>query len=185
MPPPAVIPQVQSRVGVLGAGKVRSRLPLSARCRSCSPADPAALQMSEAMIRGFIASGLFGPEDIMASVRSAERWQAMESLGVQPVGDALRGGAAEIAASCDTIILGVSWHRIHDSVKSSSCLTAPYMVQVKPQVLDHVLTALAPHVTPQHLIISIAAGVQLASIEGALPEGSHVVRLYSRLTLQL
>ena len=75
--------------------------------------------MSEAMIRGFIASNLFDPTNIMASVRSAERWQAMEGLGVQPVGDALRGGAEEIAASCDTIILGV---RLTPRPGEQSCL---------------------------------------------------------------
>ena len=65
------------------------------------------VQMSEALIRGFIASGICAPEDVIASVRSTARWQAMESLGVQPVGDALRGGAAEVAARSDTILLGV------------------------------------------------------------------------------
>ena len=69
--------------------------------------EPTCPQMSEALIRGFIASGICGPENVMASVRSSARWQAMKSLGVQPVGDALRGGAAEIAASCDIILLGV------------------------------------------------------------------------------
>ena len=64
--------------------------------------------MSEALIRGFIASGICAPEDVVASVRSTARWQAMESIGVQPVGDALRGGAAEVAARSDTILLGVS-----------------------------------------------------------------------------
>ena len=49
-------------------------------------------------------------------------------------------------------------------------------MQVKPQMLEPVLAALAPHVTPNHLILSIAAGVQLASIESALPEGTRVVR---------
>ena len=49
-------------------------------------------------------------------------------------------------------------------------------VQVKPQMFDGVLAALAPHVTPKHLIISIAAGIQLNSIESQLPEGAHVVR---------
>lgn len=49
-------------------------------------------------------------------------------------------------------------------------------IQVKPQYLDGVLEALQPHVTPNHLIVSIAAGVRLASLEAALPEGSRVVR---------
>lgn len=48
-------------------------------------------------------------------------------------------------------------------------------LQVKPQYLDGVLEALKPHVTPSHLIVSIAAGVKLASLESALPEGTRVV----------
>jgi hypothetical protein len=48
--------------------------------------------------------------------------------------------------------------------------------QVKPQYLDGVLEALQPHITPGHLIISIAAGVRLASLEANLPEGTRVVR---------
>ena len=79
------------------------------------------MQMSEALIRGFIASGICAPEDIIASVRSTARWQAMESLGVQPVGDALRGGAAEVAARSDTILLGVCTLQVlnfHPSARS-------------------------------------------------------------------
>ena len=39
-----------------------------------------------------------------------------------------------------------------------------------------VLKALAPHVTADHLIVSIAAGVRIHSIEELLPAGSKVVR---------
>ena len=39
------------------------------------------------------------------------------------------------------------------------------------------LQALAPHVTADHLIISIAAGVRIASIEELLPVASKVVRV--------
>jgi hypothetical protein len=49
-------------------------------------------------------------------------------------------------------------------------------MQVKPQLMDSVLEALRPHVGPQHLIVSIAAGVRLASLEANLPEGTRVVR---------
>lgn len=42
-----------------------------------------------------------------------------------------------------------------------------------------VLKALAPHITADHLIISIAAGVRIQSIEELLPSGSKVVRFES------
>lgn len=50
------------------------------------------------------------------------------------------------------------------------------VVQVKPQYLDSILDALKPHILPSHLVISIAAGIRVASLEAALPEGTRVVR---------
>ena len=67
-------------------------------------------------------------------------------------GDATLGGAAELAEAVDTIFLSV-----------------------KPQYLDRVLDSLKPHVKERHLIVSIAAGVRLASLEANLPEGTRVV----------
>jgi pyrroline-5-carboxylate reductase len=49
-------------------------------------------------------------------------------------------------------------------------------VQVKPQYLDGILEALRPHLLPSHLVISIAAGVKVASLEASLPEGTRLVR---------
>ena len=49
--------------------------------------------------------------------------------------------------------------------------------QVKPQYLDSILEALTPHLEPRHLLISIAAGVRIASLEANLPEGTRVVRV--------
>ena len=48
---------------------------------------------------------------------------------------------------------------------------------MKPQYLDSILEALRPHLEPRHLIISIAAGVRIASLEANLPEGTRVVRV--------
>jgi len=46
----------------------------------------------------------------------------------------------------------------------------PRPAQVKPQYLDSILEALKPHLAPRHLVISIAAGVRIASLEANLPE---------------
>ena len=62
--------------------------------------------MGEALIRGFVSSGVSTADRISASVRSAERKKAMGALGVLTVGNALEGGAADIAKS-DIIVLGV------------------------------------------------------------------------------
>jgi pyrroline-5-carboxylate reductase len=55
---------------------------------------------------------------------------------------------------------------------------APVLVlAVKPgQVLD-VLSEASSHFTPDHLLISIAAGVSLASLERELPAGARVIRV--------
>jgi pyrroline-5-carboxylate reductase len=60
---------------------------------------------------------------------------------------------------------------------TASLLTAIIWLQVKPQYLDGVLEALKPHVTPDHLVISICAGVRIASLERSLPQGARVVRV--------
>ena len=52
------------------------------------------------------------------------------------------------------------------------------LLAVKPQDIDVLLGALAPHVDPaRHLVVSVAAGVPTARIEAALPEGTPVVRV--------
>lgn len=105
-------------------------------------------------------------------------------------GDATLGGAAEVAAASDIIFIGVSLRRmsivnavprlgvaiaLHWKV-FKSIAQCSFDAQVKPQYLDGILEALRPHVTSQHLIISIAAGVRIASLEANLPEGTRVVR---------
>lgn len=111
-------------------------------------------QMGEALIRGFCKSGVSSVEQISASVRSFERQRALSSLGLRVYGNALEGGAADIAANSEIIFLGV-----------------------KPQYLDTILEALKPHILPSHLIISIAAGIRVATLEAALPEGTRVMRV--------
>ena len=54
---------------------------------------------------------------------------------------------------------------------------------MKPQYLDSILDALKPHILPSHLIISIAAGIRVASLEAALPEGTRVVSSCSQKLL--
>ncbi|MEU2347205.1 pyrroline-5-carboxylate reductase [Modestobacter sp. NPDC049651] len=51
------------------------------------------------------------------------------------------------------------------------------LLAVKPQDIDTLLGLLAPHVTPDHLVVSVAAGVPSSRIEAALPAGVPVVRV--------
>ena len=66
------------------------------------------MQMGEALIRGFVSSGVSTADKLSASVRSSTRASVMRSLGVTVFGNALEGGAADIAAS-DIVVLGVGF----------------------------------------------------------------------------
>jgi len=50
------------------------------------------------------------------------------------------------------------------------------ILAVKPKMIPYVLDELKPWVTPDHLLISFAAGVTINSIEKKLPENTRVVR---------
>ncbi len=60
----------------------------------------------------------------------------------------------------------------HALVKESDIV----VIAVKPQVIDRVLDALAGDLRPEHLVISVAAGVPIKAIEGRLPPKTRVVR---------
>lgn len=51
------------------------------------------------------------------------------------------------------------------------------LVAVKPHQVADVLSEVRGAVTSEHLVVSIAAGVTLARLQGALPEGTRVVRV--------
>lgn len=111
--------ELRDRIGFVGAGQVRGRpdmkgkkcktvscvttLPSNALLQACTTF----VQMGEALIRGFIATGVSKAENISASVRSTERQQALEGLGISVYGDALQDGAASIAKNSDIIFLAV------------------------------------------------------------------------------
>jgi len=129
---PGGSPPLKSRIGIIGVG-----------------------QMSEALLRGFLSSGVSTPGRISASVTSVERMELLSSLGVGNIfEDACAGGAEGVARCSDVIMLGV-----------------------KPQSMPAVLEALAPHVESRHLVLSIAAGIRLATLERALGQGVRVVRV--------
>lgn len=110
--------------------------------------------MGEALIRGILQAGLYGPKQICAADANGARLEALGAeLGI--------GTAADNAAAikgADTILLAV-----------------------KPQVLPDVLVGLAGHVKAGQLVISIAAGVSLATIEGKMPAGLGVIRAMPNL----
>lgn len=53
------------------------------------------------------------------------------------------------------------------------------MLAVKPPIVETVIRDISEYVTPKHLMISIAAGITLESMENLLPKKTRVVRVMS------
>ena len=96
--------------------------------------------MGGAIIRGLLAGGLVPRENLIYYDPDPARQAQMDELGV--------------AAALD----------------NAEVMHAPVVVlAVKPQVMPAVLAGVKEFARPWHLIISIAAGVPLAVLEGGLP----------------
>lgn len=104
-------------------------------------------KMGEAIMSGLLASGV-DAQDIMVVEKVADRCDyLLDTYGV------VISDLETAAARADNVIIAV-----------------------KPQGFDEVLTALRPHLRPDAIVISIAAGKTLATMERLLP-GAHCVRV--------
>lgn len=109
--------------------------------------------MGEALLRGILRAGLYAPAAVAASDVNAARLQALAAeLGIQAAAD----NPAAVAGA-ETVLLAV-----------------------KPQILPAVLDDLGKHVSAGQLVISIAAGVSLATLQGKLA-GVPLVRAMPNL----
>jgi pyrroline-5-carboxylate reductase len=98
--------------------------------------------MAEAMIKGIINTGLYTADEIIASeVYGPRRKYAADTLGID-----VHEGNGIIAESTKFIVLSV-----------------------KPQQIGEVLASIKGNLTKDHLIMSIAAGVTLATLESNAP----------------
>ncbi|XP_072245011.1 pyrroline-5-carboxylate reductase 3 isoform X1 [Leuresthes tenuis] len=61
------------------------------------------------------------------------------------------------------------------------CGSDVVFVAVKPHLVPLIVREISPHVTDRHVIVSVAAGVTLATLEELLPESSVVIRLMPNL----
>ncbi|XP_029004038.1 pyrroline-5-carboxylate reductase 3 isoform X2 [Betta splendens] len=61
------------------------------------------------------------------------------------------------------------------------CGSDVVFVAVKPHLVPPVLNEVSPHVTDRHVVVSVAAGVTLATLEELLPENSVAIRLMPNL----
>lgn len=115
-------------------------------------------QLGGALLRGLARSGTVPPERIVATDPRADHLATLEAE--HGIGTSTDNRAA--IADADVVILGV-----------------------KPQVLPAVLPDVADSLRAGALVISLAAGVTLATLEGGLPEGTPVVRVMSNTPVQV
>ena len=107
-------------------------------------------KMATALAQGFIRANLVAPARLIGS-DVAEGARAAFSRAT---------GATTTTRNCDVL-------------KAADVA----VLAVKPDQVQGVLAEIRDRATPSHVILSIAAGVTLARLEGALPEGTRVVRV--------
>jgi len=107
-------------------------------------------KMASALARGFIHAGLATADSIIAS----DPYEAARDSIAREAGIKTATATADVLNFANVILLAV-----------------------KPDQINDVLKEARPHFTEKHLLISIAAGVTLARMESALPEGARVVRV--------
>ena len=106
--------------------------------------------MGEALIKGFLRALLVEPGNIFTFDVSDDRLRHLKAA----YGVTVCSGVGEAARAGDILFLAV-----------------------KPQSMKEVLEEVNPHLSHRPLVISIAAGITLSTIEAALPEGTPVVRV--------
>ena len=106
-------------------------------------------KMASALIQGMIRAGVTVPSRIATFDPVPSASQAMAALGVR-----LCETNREVARTCDVLVLAV-----------------------KPQTMPTVLAELQPDVSADHLVISIAAGVPMATLAAGLGPEPRLARV--------
>lgn len=107
-------------------------------------------KMATALVRGMIAAGAAAPSSIRA-------------------GDPLASARSALAESCGIVVCDSN----HDVLECSDVI----VLAVKPQNMDELLAELQPDIRPDHLVISIAAGVTLDRIASFLGPDCRLARV--------
>jgi pyrroline-5-carboxylate reductase len=113
-------------------------------------------KMGEALVSGLIRSGGRSPDEIMVTARREERVREL----------AERNGVAATLSNPEA----VEW-------------AETVVLTVKPQDIEALLGQVAEHVTPEHLVVSFAAGVRTSFVEKHLASGVPVVRVMSNVAV--
>lgn len=107
-------------------------------------------KMATALALGLIKAGLVSPERIVASdVNADARAHFTEATG-----------AVTTTANAQVVEQ-----------------TRVLFVAVKPGQVAELLSQIRPFIQPDHLVVSIAAGIKLEQLEALLPEGTRVIRV--------
>jgi pyrroline-5-carboxylate reductase len=108
-------------------------------------------KMGEALASGLLRAGVVSPVEIIAAARRADRAQQLrDTYGIDVL------PASQAAAKAQTLVIAV-----------------------KPQDMDALLAEISPVVTPNQLVISVAAGITTAFIGRRLGGDVPVVRVMS------
>ncbi|MBU6399798.1 MAG: pyrroline-5-carboxylate reductase [Verrucomicrobia bacterium] len=107
-------------------------------------------KMATALAKGFLAAGLVKPEDLLAS----DPAQSARDAFAKVVGARTVTANIEVAQAASLLVMAV-----------------------KPDQVPDALADLRGSLNRNHLLLSIAAGVTLASLEAGLGEGMRVIRV--------
>ena len=105
--------------------------------------------MGRALTQALLERGVFAAADVVVSDIEQAKQRAAAELGVRAAAN-----NSEAARGAETVLLAV-----------------------KPNTVGRVLDEMRPVLDASQLVVSIAAGVTIRSIESHLPEGSPVVRV--------
>jgi len=110
--------------------------------------------MGEALIKGLLRSNLVRSYEILASSRTARRVRILEKT-----------------------------YGIHTTLKNLAVISATdtVILAVKPQDMEKVCEEIRPNITKDHLIISIAAGVDITRLRGMLGRKPRLIRVMPNL----
>ena len=113
-------------------------------------------RMGEAFVSGLIRSGGRSADEIMVTSRREERARELAETH----------GIASTLSNPDA----VAWADV-------------LVLTVKPQDMEVLLSQIREHVTPEHLVVSFAAGIRTSFVEKHLPDGVRVVRVMSNVAV--
>lgn len=111
-------------------------------------------KMGEAIITGLLKSGTYRPRDIqIVEVLTARQEYILQTYDVATA------------------------HKLDDAVQFGDLI----VVAVKPNVVEEVATQLSRVITPEKIVITIAAGVTIKQIATHLPKNTPVIRVMPNL----